>query len=145
MRQVLGSFALIALALLSSLLAVGCGPPTEPESEVKQRTGLSALAIAYGQCTAQSRGLPPRSEKALRSYIEKQGPQFLASLKVDNIDDMFVSPRDGQPYVVIYGKRSDVVAYEAVGADGTRWIAHNLGGAEQLDEAAFKQRVPDAK
>ena len=57
---------------------------------------------------------PAGYEKALRAYIEKQGPEFLTSLNVETIDDLFVSPRDGEPYVVIYGKTKNIVAYEAV-------------------------------
>ena len=134
-----------ALLVSAVLLCSGCGAPKEDADEAKQRTGLGALAKAYGQYSSSHRGMPPKSEKALKEFIESQGPAFLNSLGVDTIDDMFISPRDGEPYVVIYGKRRPIVAYEAVGVDGTRWVAHDLGGAEELDEATFREKVPDAE
>lgn len=133
------------LVVSAVLLCVGCGPPREAADELKQRTGLGALAIAYGQYSSSHRGMPPKSEKALKDFIEKQGPEFLTSLKVETVEDLFISPRDGEPYVVIYRKRSPIVAYEAVGADGTRWVAYDIGGAEELDEATFREKVPDAE
>lgn len=134
---------ILLLVFATSLL--GCSGVSEDADLAKQRMGLGGLARVYGQYMSQHRGRPPRSEKELRKFIESQGAEYLVGLEVETIDELFTSPRDGEPYVVIYGKRQDVVAYEAVGADGKRFYAHNLGGAELVDEAKFQEMVPDAK
>lgn len=144
MRASIHTFVINTLPILWLLLC-GCLAPKEAADVAQQRTGLRALAIAYGQCTSQSRGRPPRDEAFLRKFIERQGPAFLESLQVESVDELFVSPRDGEPYVVIYGKQSPVVAYEAVGEDGKRWVADNVGAVEEWDEATLREKVPDAK
>jgi hypothetical protein len=63
---------------------------------------------------------------------------------------MLVSPRDGEPYVVLYnvavtGSKPVVVAYEQSGKDGHRYIAFDFGGVEIADEARFAKMVGQAK
>jgi hypothetical protein len=65
----------------------------------------------------------------------------LEKLRVDSIDELFVSERDGQPLVVVYGSPpagSDVVVYEHTGVNGKRLVGHRIGMVEEADEATFK-------
>jgi hypothetical protein len=64
------------------------------------------------------------------------------------MDDLFVSPHDGERYVVLYGpapKTGDasVVAYEKTGVDGKRQVGFLLGNIQEVDEAEFKKLVPN--
>jgi hypothetical protein len=105
---------------------------------------MRAFAIAFGQFTGQNRGRPPKNEEQLRKFIEQMGPAWMESHGVDSVDELFTSPRDGQPYVVLYGRRrSKVIAYEAEGKDGKRFVADDLGNVELADEARFNELVPD--
>ena len=47
--------------------------------------------------------------------------------------------------MIAYGKPKAIVAYEAVGVDGKRFVADDLGVVEELDADAFAERVPDAE
>ena len=141
MRPIATYFTL--LFLLAAFL--GCGPGGEPEDVTEMRSNMRDLAVAYGNYTKMNRGRVPKSEKSFRAWIDKQGPDFLTSLGVDNVDDIFVSTRDNQPYVVVYGKAEQIVAYEAVGVDGRRFITDNLGVTQEVDEATFNEMVPNAK
>lgn len=123
----------------------GCAGEKLSESDAAQHSNMRALAVAYGQFTSQNRGRVPKSEADLRKFIEKNGPDFLTSLGVETIDDMFVSTRDKEPYVVIYGKPSKVVAYEAVGVNGKRFIAGDIGDTREVTEEEFQTLVPNAK
>ena len=135
------------LAAIAGLLLVnlGCNPPAEPEAVQQQLASMRGLAVSYGQYCSQHRGRPPRSEEAFKKFIESQGDAFLESFGATEIDDLFVSPRDGEPYVVVYGKKAEVVAYEQTGADGMRFVAYDIGAVEEIDEATFEEKVPNAK
>ena len=78
-------------------------------------------------------------------------PSQLTALQRTDVESLFVSPRDGQPYVVRYGLKfggpspggSPVVAYEQTGVGGYRYVAFAVGGAEQVDEKRFRELVPE--
>jgi len=136
---------ILAVLTLFLFLSVGCGEKTESEDVVEQRSNMRTLCVAYGNYTKSHRGRPPQSEKSFRAWIEKEGPDFLTNLGIDNLDDIFISTRDNEPYVIVYGKKKRIVAYEAVGVDGKRFISDNLGVTTEVDEAEFNELVPNAK
>jgi hypothetical protein len=140
-------------ALLASFLIswqVGCASREEAAQEVST---LKPLVILYGQYVGQHRGQPPASEAEFKKFVESQGADTLRSFGVADADDLWVSPRDGQPYVVLYGPVAGppgpggqpVVAYESVGVGGKRYVASSLGAVEEVDEARFRELVPGAK
>lgn len=130
-------------AVLITIVLVGCGGDAPVVSE-EQDGGMRALAMGYGQYIAQNRGRPPKNEERFRKYLE-QNMMILENFGVESIDDLFVSPRDNEPYEIIYGKRAKIVAYEKVGVDGKRMVADDLGIVKEVDEAEFAELVPNAK
>ena len=87
------------------------------------------------------------SEVEFKKYLASQKGKMLDVLKVENPDELFVSERDGQPYVVGYGptatgKPRDVVAYEKEGVDGKRMVGYSTGVVVELDEQQFREAVP---
>lgn len=64
------------------------------------------------------------------------------------MDELLVSPSDGQPFVVRYGKAAaplvsrGVIAYEQTGKDGKRFVGYRLGYVEAVDEEKFRTVVP---
>lgn len=136
-------WALLAATVVLATTTIGCSTAKESEDVAAQRANLQGLARAYGSYQKRNRGRVPSSEKALRSYIEKNGgPEGYGA---ETIDEMFISTRDNEPYVVVYKKPKKVVAYESVGVDGKRYIADDLGVVQEVDEATFAEMVPDAK
>lgn len=144
------SARLVALYLSAGLLTSwGCNeqnpPPTPQESHLK------ALAVCYGKFIQQNKGQPPKDEAEFKAFIQKLGPSQIPGGAAD-LDSLFISPRDRQPYVVRYGlDRSQmmpgpnmpVVAYEQTGLEGKRYVADMVGGVREVDEAKFKELVPD--
>jgi hypothetical protein len=103
----------------------------------------------YAQATAQNGGRPPASEEQFKKFIAKQGTYMMQSYKLQSTDDVFISERDGQPYVVLYGKppqgtASGLCAYEKTGVDGRRYVGYMLGMIEEVDETRFRELVPNA-
>ena len=131
------------LLLATMAFFAGCGTVAESEDVAEQRSNLRALAAAYGSYVKNNRGRVPKNEKSFRKWIEKQGS--VEDFGAQSLDEMFISSRDDEPYVVVYGKPKKVVAYEAVGIDGSRYIADDLGIVQEVDEATFRDMVPDAK
>ncbi|MBA3484608.1 MAG: hypothetical protein H0T51_22620 [Pirellulales bacterium] len=89
-------------------------------------------------------GRPPKDEGEFKEAIGKSDVD-LKALKVESLDELFVSERDGQPMVVAYGPSPfgvDVVAYEQTGVNGMRQVGHKIGMVEEVDEARFRELVP---
>jgi len=132
------------------VLAIGCG--TQRESQEREESNLKPLAIFYGQFTGRHRGQPPASEAEFKEFVRSLPGDRLAGFNVSDPESLFISSRDGQPYVVIYGASngppgpggSPVVAYEQTGKGGKRFVASSLGAVEEVDETRFKELVPDA-
>lgn len=138
----------LAMVVVSLGLA-SCGKHGAPP---KVESNLHTLMTFYGRYTAQHQGQRPSDADALKKYIGSQSPDQLAKMEITDVDSLFVSPRDGQPYVMRYGVLpppatplgGTVVAYEQTGVDGKRYVGFDLGSAEEVDETRFRTLVPDA-
>ena len=138
-----------ALALFILVIAGGCwgGGRTNQAQEIST---LKPLAVYYGKYVSQHGGRPPPSEAEFKAFVKdpKNAESLKLEFQITNVDDMFISPRDHEPYVVIYGKISTaggapVVAYEKTGVEGKRFVVNGLGSVEEVDEAKFRNMVPD--
>lgn len=141
------------LVLGMCALALGCGR-SRRQAAAREESRLKPLALLYGQFTGRNRGNPPASEAQFKEFIRSRGPEQLASFGVDDVDELFVSERDGKPYVVLYGEAAQgnppgpagapVIAYEQEGVGGKRFVASSMGAVEEVDEARFRELVPHA-
>jgi hypothetical protein len=100
------------------------------------------------------KGQPPADEAALKSFIKSVSPQDMAAYGITDREGLFVSVRDHEPFVVLYGPEAlkgppgpagmPVVAFERTGVGGMRFVVSSYGAVESVDEARFKQLVPKA-
>ena len=145
-----------AALLLAAVAALyGCSSRGGPSTPPEELLTLKPIARFYGNYFQTHQGNPPPDEAAFKAFLkESQNADLLkAEHKVTDIDKMFISPRDNQPYVIFYGRipnssgpgGAPVVAYEKKGREGKRYIASAVGAIEEVDEAAFRKLVPDAK
>ena len=106
---------------------------------------MQTLAISYSRYLAQNGGKMPASEAVFKKYIARRGTKFLAERGIKNVDELFISPRDGQPLVVSYGTRKivrgfspdPIVAHEQTGVEGKRLVAFPSGAVIDLDPEMF--------
>src|SRR5688500_11225007 len=98
----LRAFAAIVLTTLAHV-AAGRGRHASPSGDyIKVR----AMGDFYGAYLADHRGQPTKDEQTIREYLtSKQEALQKAGLTVD---DMFKSPRNGEPFVWVYGKKPPV-------------------------------------
>jgi hypothetical protein len=125
---------------------VGCGAPSEvPQTEIEIH--LKALSVFYGRYLSQNRGKTPPNEEALKKFIKALPPTELEAMKVTDVDSLFVSPRDKQPYLVKYSinlpppqpQGAPVIAHETTGDGGKRYVATSLGDVQLVDDATFQK------
>jgi hypothetical protein len=122
---------------------------------------LQALAVLFMQYTGENKGKTPPDEATFKKFISGLPKERLMG---NTVEEIFVSPRDSQPYVVLYGAATSsgvggppmpgsppgapgssgpsIVAHEKTGAGGKRFVATSLGGVEEVDEAKFQSMLP---
>ena len=138
-------------AVLLSLGAFPLGCGRDSGGEAQEQSNLKPLAILYGQYTGQHQGRPPANEAEFKEYVRSQST-MLESFQVTDPESLFISSRDEKPYVIKYGAADGppgpggypVVAYEQEGVGGKRFVASSVGAVDEVDEAKFKELVPDA-
>ena len=138
---------LFTLIAASSLLA-GCGG-AGGSNVAKEKSHLRILGRTYiGYIT--NKGRRPADEAEFKAYVqESMGPPVLERYGINSVEELYVSERDGQPLVFLYGKQpqgddDDVVGYEKTGVDGKRWVSFRLGNIEEVDETRFRELIPNA-
>ena len=141
------------LPMAPLVLAVIAGGCTRNASQATESSNMKPLAVAYGRYISSHKGQPPANEGEFKTYLKTLSPESLQSFKVTDVESLLVSTRDNKPYVIRYGKVTGpagpggmpVVAYEQEGVNGKRYIATMVGAVEEVDEARFRELVPDAK
>jgi hypothetical protein len=144
--MIMRPIALLLVALCAAWLA-GCSDRAAKQEAI-ERDNIRTLARLYGQYMSSHRGKSPASEADFKKYILSRKDE-LAAEQITDIDSLFVSNRDSQPYTVVYNMApaksmtptGRIVAYEKQGVEGKRMVAYELMSVEELDEARFKAVV----
>jgi hypothetical protein len=140
--------ARLALLGLAGLGSAGCADATKSPTAVKLRT----LADFYGGYAVQNKGRGPAGEAEFKKYIAGRHAYELQAKNVDagNLDALFVSDRDQQPFVVLYGTelsvsgggKAPLLAYEQAGSGGRRLVVFTTTKVEEVGEPALEQLRP---
>jgi hypothetical protein len=146
-NHLLFSSLLAAVALALSL--AGCNNTAQEAAQ--EASNIKPLAIFYGQYVGRHQGQPPPNEAEFKAFV-KENPAIVQGLSIADPEGLFISSRDNKPYVVIYGAATGppgpgsqpVVIYEQEGVNGMRYVASSLGAVEEVDDAKFRQYVPQA-
>lgn len=123
-----------------SLAAPGCGmgggaPPPEGQMAIEN------VAKWYQLYRADHRGRPPADEDAFTGYIQSKLDERGQTL---DRDKLLTSPRDGQAYVIRYGKPTsnnmdrNVAVYEQEGYRGKKLVAFEAAWAKEVDDAELQ-------
>lgn len=133
--------ALFFLGLVLLLGAIGgCRSATTPPEDSRP----SKLAIYYGRYMSQHQGKSPPNEAEFKKFIKKTDAEA-------NLDELFVSPRDKEPYVVRYDMKASmpgamtITVHERTGVAGSRMISLSTGQVKTVDEAEFKELLSKSK
>lgn len=129
----------------------GCSSTKSQPAPVEN--SLQTLSVLYGQYLGAHRGKSPDNETEFRKYIESLSDTDRQNRGISDISQIFLSPRDGQAYVVQYGVKmgppgpdgAPWVAHEKDGQGGKRFVAFVTGQIEEVDESRFWKIVSGAK
>lgn len=140
--------ALLPLVTLIGIAAAGCNSSPPAASDDLGIARLTILTKQYVSYLNSHQSRPPASEAEFKQLLTDAGSSILKKGGANTVDELFVSPRDGQPFVIEYGTRAGrlldrgIVAYERTGKDGTHLIGRRLGFVELVDADAFRAAVP---
>lgn len=126
--------ALVGAALVC---LTGCGGGVQERKVDPTAARLTSLGQAYGRVVGANKA--PRSLADLDKHLKEMGDPA----------ELSQSPRDGKPFVVAWGSRMTdpepaVLAHEADGVGGRRFVLMTDGAVYELSDADF-QKKPKAK
>src|SRR5262245_10471682 len=138
---------LLCLLMVGASGTAGCGGGGSSGSADDGRTRINNLFHLYKAYTEQNKK-GPADEQALSDFGKKLTPEQRASYIIpDDIDGLFVSPRDKQKYVIRWGAKLEPtgppkgIIWEAQGKGGTRFVALAMGYVEEYDETMVKDYI----
>ena len=120
---------------------LGCGAGSKaPDKGLTSHIQL--LASLYNKA-ARDLGRYPKNEQELKDTISKMDLK-LEAMKLSNINEVFVSERDGQPLVIVLPPNAKgVTVHEKTGVDGTYLVAFSEGNVQEVDESRFRELVTE--
>lgn len=121
----------VVVLLLAVVSLQGCGGPDAADLLAEANdSNIQRLANVYGAYQSRNDWEGPENEAELKAFLKAWNPQKLKNIGVDpaNIDELFVSSRDGEPFKVRYGVPGHImgsdapVVFESTGVDGMRMV-----------------------
>jgi hypothetical protein len=141
------SFQSKVLCLIALITLAGCGGPDPLTSPTAAR--LRGLANMYLSYAVAKNGGGPANEEVLKKYLHSVDAIQLETSGIDPkaIDSVFISERDQQPFVVLYGQSftritgdsQQPLAYEKTGKNGRHLIAYINAKVDHVDDAKLKE------
>ena len=140
-------FDLCLFLLLGPLVVfTGCkGADADSMIAAANDTNVKRLATLYTFFHIQNKNKGPKNEQQLRKFIESQDANRLKRGGIDatKLDELFVSERDGEPFVIRYGVNTYIrgpslpVVFESTGIDGMRQVGFCNGSMKEVDEDEY--------
>ena len=140
-----GSVACGAL-LLSAAFFAGCSNESaESMIAAANDSNVKRLATMYSFFHTLNGNKGPKNEAEFRSFIESQDQKRLALADIDasKLDELFISERDGEAFVVRYGIDTYVrgpslpVIFETTGVEGLRQVGFFNGSMQEVDSDEY--------
>jgi hypothetical protein len=143
----IGFMVVPAVVLLTAV--VGCRSRDDPAtatSDPVAKVRLTRINKFYRLYSNQHKK-PPSDEKAFKDFVRSlpQDEKDAALIKGDDVDSLFVSPRDGQKYHIEYGLvarpegPNRALAWEETGQKGMRYVALTMGYVKECGEEEFQK------
>ena len=129
---------------LTSLFGIGCSSSPDADKIFARNfdTRLRKLALLYSTFQVRNNWAGPADENEFRTYINGITDRRLERLEISKseIDDLFVSERDGQPYRVRWkiaggnGIPPRPILFETDGFDGKYMVGFTNGSSQEFSK-----------
>jgi hypothetical protein len=144
MNWILIQSLLIGCCLLG---VIGCGKGDNSASMIADLNSCNAkrLGNLYSLFQNMHDFKGPKDEAELKEFIKTQSPARLkkGGIDIGNIDELFISERDGQPFKIRWGMNTRVrgpsqpVVFEAEGVEGKRQVGFTASKMLEADAAEY--------
>ena len=141
------------LISLSLLLVVGCGDSLNSKVQELNATAIQRLSNSYTFFQSRNSFRGPKTEEEFRGFFthhESQKGFDRAGIDVSDVDALFISPRDDQPFRVKYGVKgspfgfNEAIIFETSGVDGQIMVGFG-GGTTKLMSAEEAEELFSSK
>ncbi len=135
--------SLPALAVLACVL-VGCSSSPVVVEISDNEKHMKRIAVLYGDYR-RAKGTSPKNTAELKAWVKSLPKADLERRGIDAVDQVFISPRDSQEYVIVPTPKnammgmSKVIAYEKTGVEGKRWKINTQSYINEVTEAELDQ------
>jgi hypothetical protein len=139
------------LPALALVFIAGCGEDPLKSAAARRLKGLATMYLDY----AAAKGGGPPNEEAFKKHLNMVEKFVLSGNGVDPsaINEAFISPRDNQPWVILYGvgigrisgDSAPLVAYEKTGVKGKHLVAFANTKLDYVDENGLKELLEKKK
>lgn len=118
-----------------------------PEDAIRQsnKTNIQRLSNCYSMYQFNNGWQGPVDEASFKKYLSEVRPEILSRMGIDDIDSIFISERDGQPFKVRYAVKgtargtSEAVVFEAEGSGGKKMVGFLNMTQREVDQAEYDQ------
>src|SRR4051812_17129117 len=145
---------LVVASFTLAVVSAGCSR-NNPANRIgaMNDTRIKQLANLYMAHQIRNGSNGPKDEASFKAFIQNgMSPECLQMMRVDpaKVDDLFVSERDGQPFVIKFGQSGGVmskvpVVFEKEGQGGKRQVAYTNGQVEEGDVAKYQELLQSGK
>ena len=136
--------SIFPMLLMAVIVFSGCGAGNNPDKMFAQRfdTKIKKLAVLYSTYQARNNWTGPPDDAEFRKYIDSVSEKQLARLGLgkDQIDGLFQSERDDQPYRIRWsmvggnGVPPKPILFESQGVDGKFLVGFTNGTSQEFSK-----------
>ena len=137
-------------AVVAGLLVVaGCGGGDKSTKLLQKLndSNIKRVSMLYTVFQGQHGMKGPKDENELKDFISSRGSKALARIGVssDNIQSLFVSERDDEPFKIRYGLKTNSrqppvpIVFESVGVEDKFMVAFSGFVCKEVDKATYDQ------
>jgi hypothetical protein len=141
------SLPILSLLLSAACVLAGCGGGVDPDSAVAaaNSNNIQRLSNLYLAFQSENGRVGPADDASLKEFIRGLPPNTLTRIGVEpgNVDAIFVSERDGQPFKLRYkvvgsmmGSNEPVV-FESEGVDDKKMVGFLNMTQREVDSAEY--------
>lgn len=141
---------LFMLAMLGTITWAGCGGSPSADSMLRDanKANIQRLTNLYTRFQMQNQSQGPQNEAEFKRFIQNLDRGSLETMGVDlnDLDSLFISDRDQQPFDIRYGVQSSFrgdpvgLIFEQQGLDGVRQVGLSTITVRDIDdEQLFSQ------